>query len=191
MFAGFDARNSPGSVRRAVSSLTDCIGSRRHTSNGWRGYPLAHVWFPSQMCDARALVHADRSPNECRVPLRGEPGDGPLVVEGAHPLRPEEAHARERDRPLVAEADQAASAHREPAVRRRCVHARSWRCWVGPGLLELALLELALLALEGQQMELLTLSWPCWSWRRRLARMVERAHALAVPTPARRVGGVL
>ena len=110
------------------------------------------------MCDARALVHADRSPNERRLPLRGEPGDGPLVVEGAHPLRPEEAHARERDRPLVAEADQAASAHREPAVRRRCVHARSWRCWVGPGLLELALL-----AVEGQQMELLTLSWPCWS----------------------------
>ena len=116
------------------------------------------------MCDARALVHADRSPNKRRLPLRGEPGDGPLVVEGAHPLRPEEAHARERDRPLVAEADQAASAHREAAVRRRCVHARSWRCWVGPGLLELALLELALLASEGQQMELFTLSWPGWRW---------------------------
>ena len=29
IFAGFDARNSPGSVRRAVSALIDCTGSRR------------------------------------------------------------------------------------------------------------------------------------------------------------------
>ena len=39
IFAGFDARNSPGSVRRAVSALIDCTGSRRHPSNGWRAIP--------------------------------------------------------------------------------------------------------------------------------------------------------
>ena len=38
-FAGFDARNSPGSERRAVSTLIDCTGSRRHPSNGWRAIP--------------------------------------------------------------------------------------------------------------------------------------------------------
>eukprot|EP00964_Phaeocystis_antarctica_P143227 scaffold108735_cov69-Phaeocystis_antarctica.AAC.2 len=78
---------------------------------------------------AGALVHADRSAHERRLPLRGEPGHGPLVVEGAHPLRPEEAHAREHDGPLVTEPDQAATADRQPAVRRRRVHARSWPCW--------------------------------------------------------------
>ena len=39
IFAGFDARNSPGSERRAVSTLIDCTGSRRHPSNGWRAIP--------------------------------------------------------------------------------------------------------------------------------------------------------